>query len=112
MNVNDLRYAIESSFCTCAQCDSRIDEWPEADASEPGRKVIYVSRDALFVGMCEKAHVNEFYLGEVKAEEYRAHDITERTVGWLVKQEECPHPRKVTFEIPAGDMATLLPRSR
>lgn len=103
MNIQHLRYEIESSFSSCAQCDSTIDSWFDADSSEPGHPVVYSARDALFAGMCESGHVNEFYLSEVKAGEIKAHDITERTLGRLVKREDCTHAMKVDFALAPGE---------
>lgn len=103
MNLNELRYAIESSFVGCRTCNEPVDGWPEADPSEPGHKVIYVAREALFVGMCQQAHVNEFFLAEVKAEEIVAHDVTERTIGRFVSQEDCTHAKSRPFQLDAGE---------
>ena len=102
MNINELRYAIESSFTKCRSCGETIDSWPDADKSEPGRKVVYIPREALFVGLCSNGEINEFYLAEVKAGEISAHDMTERTLGQFVAQADCKHAKMDGFEVPSG----------
>ena len=102
MNPKDLAVQIGQSLAPCVACGDLIDIWPEADPSEPGMKVIYSARDALFVGICGSGHINEFYLSEAKAGEYLAHDITERTLGTFTTQEDCPHKRHVFMQVLAN----------
>lgn len=94
MNLNELRYAIESSFVGCRTCNEPIDTWMEGDPSERGHKVLYHAQIAAFGGACQNGHINEFYLAEVKAEEIIAHDITERVLGEYKSQEDCPHRKR------------------
>ena len=102
MNTKDLAVQISQACVPCVTCGEFIDCWVEVDPSEPGMKVMYSARDALFGGMCSAGHVNEFYLPEVKAEEYVAHDVTERTLGRFVPQDECKHERHVFSQVPSG----------
>lgn len=103
VNAKEIAGLIQSSFPACRSCDELIDSWPEADPSEPGARVVYVARSALFVGICSRGHLQEFYLAEAKAGEYIAHDVTERTLGKYTPQEECPHDRTAIEEIKDGE---------
>lgn len=105
MNTKDIAVHIAQSFAPCVTCGEFIDAWPVADPSEPGMRVIYVARHALFVGVCSHAHINEFYLPEAKAEEYVAHDVTERTLGTFTPQSECKHKSHTFAQIPSGQAA-------
>lgn len=102
MNTNELRATIETSFCTCAQCEERIDAWPDADESEPDKKIIFVAQSKLFVGICPNGHVNEWTLARAKAGETAPEDVTVRTLGRFVKQEDCTHGRRAEVDVPAG----------
>ena len=102
MNVTEMTASIVESLPACVTCGDVIDIWPDADESERGRKLIYSARDALFAGCCQSGHVNEFYLSEVKEEEYTPHDLTERTLGRFTPQSECPHKRHVFCQIQDG----------
>lgn len=102
MNTNELRFAIESSFTKCAQCDSKVDEWPDADASEPGHPVIYVPQLRAFAGVCPAGHMNEWTEARAKAGETAPEDVTVRTCGRFISQENCTHARKGERYIPEG----------
>lgn len=104
MNLNELRYTIESSFSGCRTCEEPIDSWPDVEPkADPGHKVMYIARDAVFVGICSSGHVNEAYLAEVKADEIVLHDVTERTCGKFIPQTECTHAHRAKFQIGAGE---------
>ena len=105
MNTKDLAVKIAEFLPECRSCGDLIDTWPDADPSEPGMKVIYSARDALFVGVCSNGHINEFYLPEVKAEEYVAHDVTERTLGKYTPQDECEHKNHRFIQMKDGENA-------
>lgn len=102
MNINILRGQIQASFCSCAQCESRIDEWPDADASEPGQKSIFNARLQRFVGLCPNGHMNEWLLSDVISGELQPKDVTFRTLGKFVPQSECSHEKKMNADIPEG----------
>lgn len=102
MNLNELRYAIVSSFCCCAQCDEKIDAWPDADASEPDHKVIYMPTLKAFAGICSNGHMNEWTLARAKAGETAPEDVTVRTCGRFVKQENCVHGTRTEVSISEG----------
>jgi len=102
VNTKDLAVQISQALSPCLSCGEFIDCWPEADPSEPGLKVVYIARDALFVGMCPSGHINEFHLAEAKAGEFVAHDVTERTLGRFVPQSECTHEKHVFAQVPSG----------
>jgi len=102
MNLNELRYAIESSFVGCRTCSDPIDTWLEADPSEAGHKVLYHPQTAVFGGMCQNGHINEAYLAEVKADEIVMHDISERVLGEYKSQDECPHRKRVKMTLADG----------
>lgn len=99
MNVRDLVGQINASFVKCPECEQMIDQWPEADESSPGDKVIYMARFGVFAGTCMIGHFSEFYLPEVKAGEIIPHMITERTLGRPVTQENCLHAKRGQFRI-------------
>ena len=102
MNLNELRYQIESSFTTCAQCDSRVDEWPDADTSDPGHQVIYFPRLRAFAGICPAGHMNEWTLDRAKTGETTPEDVTVRTIARFVKQDDCTHGKRTEVDLPAG----------
>jgi hypothetical protein len=102
MNINELRYAIESSFCKCAQCEEKVDTWPDADESDPGHPVLYVPQIKMFVGICPNGHMNEWTLKRAKAGETAPEDVTVRVLGRFVSQENCTHGRRGTRDIPEG----------
>jgi len=102
MNLNELRFGIESSFCTCAQCDSRVDEWPDADGSEPGHPVVYIPQTKVFTGICPSGHMNEWSLARAKAGETAPEDVTVRVLGRFVSQENCTHGKRGEFHLEEG----------
>jgi hypothetical protein len=102
VNMRDIGAKITLSLVTCRTCEERIDCWPDADPSEHGQKLIYSAREGLFGGICSLGHINEFYLPEAKAEEYVAHDITERTLGKFTQQDECGHEKHTFMQVPGG----------
>ena len=107
MNVNDMKGKIQASFVGCVECGldhhvDLIDGWPDADPSEPGNKIIYNTRDGAFVGICNRGHVNLFFLNEAKANEFIPHMMTELTLGREVSQAYCLHSRTFEFKVPEG----------
>ncbi len=107
MNINALKGEIQASAVGCVECglDQEVDlihDWPDADHSEPGNKVIYNARDGAFVGICNRGHGIVFFLAEAKAGEYIPHMMTELTLGREVRQSDCLHGRTFEQEIPEG----------
>lgn len=102
MNTKEIAAQIAQSLAPCVACGELIDTWPDADPSEPGMRVIYSARDALFAGICSAGHINEFNLAEAKAGEFVAHDLTERTLGRFVPQDECKHEKSRYINLPDG----------
>ena len=100
--MNEIKGQIQASFTKCLECEEIIDCWPDADLSEPGNKVIYVAREAIFVGVCHRGHYTEFYLAEARAGEVIPHYPTERTLGRPVPQADCIHGNRREQEIGAG----------
>jgi len=102
MDIHFLRAQVETSEVRCPTCEAPIDEWLEADPSEPGRRVVYMPRLALLGGVCPIGHLVELYVAELKAMEFIPHDVTERTLGRYVSQKDCTHGQKFSMAIGEG----------
>ena len=102
MKIEEAKAVLLASFATCATpgCLELIDQWPDADADDG--TLLYIPRLAVFAGTCSRGHFNEANLAEVKAGEVAFRDVTERTLGHYVTQEDCTHGRKEVGDVPAG----------
>lgn len=103
MNVREIAAQIVEAFPECRACGQLIDCWPAADGSAPHERLMFVAQEKLFAGICSLGHINEFYLDEAKEGQYVPHDITERTIGRFVSQDECGHDKHVFCQIKEGD---------